>query len=420
MKLKELRLFNYIEQIGRPKVNVNQEHLISRDLISERYRQLEEGLCGNARKSSSITFFETATEIKLSYIAMLLSLKECDEEAFQNPYKLTEKKEIIKRANDISRLGREKAMLKEGLQNEDIKKYNAYNDLNIRVDYSKEKVAEKYKQQLELLLNKLNQNIEENSFTKEDIIVIQAIYLGMKVAFQTLSNPVERVNLDESIMLNFNPNREDLFQERNISELTYVPQREIKDENLGKKVVPMFFAHNSRGDEFIIEPTATVGFGKYRQQSGKITYESPYALTEYTIIKKYENKEFAESRKKEIENGNTQTEWDEMMDGEKFVVYGNIDYKMLSKKNTDPEYLRYNMDVLLSNINLENAIKYNGGYIGEVRVDTNTKEYVVGHDQDNLCTARKIQEIRRKNKITRPTRIPLDTKKYGYGEGDGR
>ena len=64
---------------------------------------------------------------------------------------------------------------------------------------------------------------------------------------------------------------------------------------------------------------------------------------------------------------------------------------LLMSKDVDPEYIRYNTDVLLSTVNLDEALEHNGGYIGEVYIDPRSREYVVHHDGDRVCLATEFQ-----------------------------
>lgn len=416
MKLKDLRLYNYIDQLTKTKNSIDQENLISRNLIKKKYKQLELGLKNKVTEKQSVSYLEAEIELKLAYINMLIALKENNIYAYQNADMLFEKKELARQASDIFRLSYTDAMKKESLQDADLKKYNSYKDLHIKDDILPEKINQKYKKQLNLFIKELDTIIEQNSYSRKNQIKLQALYLNMKTAYKTLENPIEKAILDEELSLNFNPNREDLFEEKNIAELTYVPQKSLTDPITKEKYKPIYFLHNSRYDEIIIEPLAEVGFGKYRQSDGKLTFQSPYALKEYCIIKKYENDELAQARRKEVEKGNTQSEWDDFFDGEKFIVYGNIDYAVLTNAQENSEYSRYNMDVLLSNINLETAIEHNGGFIGNIARDSETNDYIVFYDQDKLCAAKKIQEIRKKTKIDRPIRIALDANDIFQGD----
>ena len=69
----------------------------------------------------------------------------------------------------------------------------------------------------------------------------------------------------------------------------------------------------------------------------------------------------------------------------------------------DPEFIRYTQEVLLSTTNLEEASRYNGGYIGRVSVTPDRREYIVRHDKEALCVSKELQKatnmLRRKENI---------------------
>ena len=46
---------------------------------------------------------------------------------------------------------------------------------------------------------------------------------------------------------------------------------------------------------------------------------------------------------------------------------------------------------------MDEAIEHNGGYIGEVYVDKQSREYVVYHDQDKLCLAKEFENYKKRN-----------------------
>ena len=94
-------------------------------------------------------------------------------------------------------------------------------------------------------------------------------------------------------------------------------------------------------------------------------------------------------------------------------MYGNINTQLLTNAQVDLEYIRYNNDVLLSTLNMDEAIEHNGGYIGEVYVDRQSREYVVYHDQDKLCLAKEFEKYRKEkgNPEDKAIRIRLDKKR---------
>ena len=72
-------------------------------------------------------------------------------------------------------------------------------------------------------------------------------------------------------------------------------------------------------------------------------------------------------------------------------MYGNINTQLLTNKQVDIEYIRYNNDVLLSTLNMDEAIEHNGGYIGEIVQNDNGK-YDVYHYQDKLCACKEYEK----------------------------
>ena len=196
MKLKDLRLYNYIDQLTKTKNSIDQENLISRNLIKKKYKQLELGLKNKVTEKQSVSYLEAEIELKLAYINMLIALKENNIYAYQNADMLFEKKELARQASDIFRLSYTDAMKKESLQDADLKKYNSYKDLHIKDDILPEEINQKYKKQLNLFIKELDTIIEQNSYSRKNQIKLQALYLNMKTAYKTLENPIEKAILD--------------------------------------------------------------------------------------------------------------------------------------------------------------------------------------------------------------------------------
>lgn len=85
--------------------------------------------------------------------------------------------------------------------------------------------------------------------------------------------------------------------------------------------------------------------------------------------------------------------WDNQTDSEIFVVSGKINERLLRQEERDEEFIRYTQDVLLSTTNLEVAILNNGGYFGEVGLDSNRNDYIVKYNQEALCASIELQKV---------------------------
>ena len=246
--------------------------------------------------------------------------------------------------------------------------------------------------------------IMEEKFDKESALEMETLYLQISKAYEKLNNPETKQEIDEIIFLNFNPDRSDLYVEGNIGELTYIPEKAKtrRDDRL-------FILKNSQGDEILLKKTGTLGYGRFRKKDGNMSFQDPEALSEYTVVKKYNDSQLADARKAKIEARKTGTTWDENEGGEVFKVYGRLPIGILSSPSTDINYISYTINVLFSNANLLQAIQCNGGYMGEAIVDKKTEEYMVYHNQDLLCLAKEFEKIKGMYPIGEtPVRVPLD------------
>ena len=70
--------------------------------------------------------------------------------------------------------------------------------------------------------------------------------------------------------------------------------------------------------------------------------------------------------------------------------YNIFTYLNIAKLTSNPEFTALHADILFSDLNLEEAQKHNGGYIGEIVKNLNGK-FDVYHDQEKLCACKEYQ-----------------------------
>lgn len=401
---------DYITQLTRNLAKVERQHLISLNEIKSRMNMMEESLKNNFKSDSETLKLEEILQIKIAYMMLHTAYMEKYQDNKIDENKLFEKLEIIELAHNIEQKAKDEYIKKKDEKELNPRKNNEYKDLKIQVRAPIQEVNEQYDKMLIWWNTELGKEIKNNKITKENVIRNKILFDTLKEAHRNLEDENYKLKLDEILLFNFDPNQEKRYIPNNFSEITYIPEKKYVQRKNGAYQTPSYLAHNSEGDELFIIQTGDLGYGRFRKKDGDVTFRSPYELKEYRVIKTYKDQNLAQKRRELNKN-----KWNQERNGEEFIVYGNINTQLLTDKEVDLEYIRYNNDVLLSTLNMDEAIEHNGGYIGEVYVDKQSREYVVYHDQDKLCLAKEFQNFKLENEKKIPEdkamRIKLDKKK---------
>lgn len=401
---------DYITQLTRNLAKIERQHLISLNEIKTRMNMMEKSLRNNFKADSDTLKLEEILQIKMAYMMLYTAYIEKYPDTNIDENRLFEKQEIIELAHNIEKQSKKEYTKQKDEREANPRKYNEYKDLKVPVRTPIQEVNEQYEKILTWWNTELTNQIENNKITKEYVVKNKTLFDILKEAHRNLEDENYKLQLDEILLFNFDPNQEHRYIPKNFAEITHIPEKKYVQRKNGSYQTPSYLAHNSDGDELFIIQTGDLGYGRFRKKDGDVTVRSPYELKEYKVIKTYKNEEVAKKRKDLNKN-----KWNEERNGEEFVVYGNINTQLLTNAQVDLEYIRYNNDVLLSTLNMDEAIGHNGGYIGEVYVDKQSREYVVYHDQDKLCLAKEFENYKKEKGKDDPEdkaiRIRLDKKR---------
>ena len=387
---------DYLLQLNKIKCSPNRGNLLSFEEMTERMAQLNKSLVETNWITDEIERQERRIRLKIAYLMMVKAFKELYNIDVNTKYdELVEKQPLI----DYGRKLQDEANSNmDILLKENPRRVHEYAILQIPPKTPINEIRKIYPR----ILNEFEKNVDEKMdsglFEDKDVVDYSTIILLLESSYNNLQNAAYKMELDDALIQNFNPNQSSKYISNSFADITYIPEKKYVQAADGSRKLPAFIAKNSNGDEIIIIQTGDLGYGRFRQSSGKVTFINPYELKEYTIIKKYSEPEVESFRKELANSPENNVIWDDAENGEVFTVYGNIDTKLLTQKTTATEYIRYNNDVLLSTSNLEAAIRHNGGYIGEIDLDPETREYIVVHDRDKICLAIDFQDIKRKRK----------------------
>lgn len=386
------RVDDFVSQLVRIKVKTTRQHLISLREVDQRKQDLEE-----LYLNSKWNRIRSMIDLKLAYMMMRVAFEKAYNIDEENDYdELVEKDELVKLVREMEKASStELSAVEEEIRNNP-RLMNEYKVLGVPTRSSMNIIDEQYYEKIKAFEKALDQRIENGYLDKNEIIEAKAMIDMFSNAYSNISNPEYKLRLDEILLFNFNPDRAYKYSQGSFSEITYMPERKYVRKSNGDMQEPSYLAKNSQGDEIIIIQTGDLGFGRFKKEGGDVTFRDPYKLKEYKIIKRYKDPYLSEMRKKQTQKANSLTEWDDAENGEVFNVYGNINIKLLTNPQVDKEYIRYNTDVLLSTTNLEEALRNNGGYFGEVYLDRDNREYIVYFDDDSLSLAKDFKTIKDK------------------------
>ena len=327
--------------------------------------------------------------------------------------------EVVGKAEEYEREAVARFEEMEEQRRDNPREYNEYRYLSLGNIATEETIEDAYNKLLATIEKQADEMLNSEEPDIEQVIQLNAIYKNIVAAYSRISNHAKKREIDEMLLTPFNPDASALYLPNNFAEVTYIPQKAIND----KKGLPNNFTRfnmtNSFGDRITITRMAELGFGRFRQPDGKITYREYSTLGEYEIVKKYDDPAVEEKRKAQIPKiGITQTGskkgksapvqrkkdnlvhyWDEERKAEVFVVCGDLRERILFDRTQDENAQNFTINVLLSNNNLDAALKRNGGYIGDLFYDKSLPGYSATYDRDKLCLAKEIEAARKKQTI---------------------
>lgn len=294
------------------------------------------------------------------------------------------------------------------------RQYNEYRYLSLGNIADMETVNDAYYKLLETLDKQADQMLADEEPDSEQIISLNSIFKNIVAAHERISNLAKKREIDEKLLASFNSDASLLYMPYNFADVTYIPHRAINAKKGRANNLTVFETNNSFGDSMEITRLAEVGFGRFRQKSGKVTYRDYSTLGEYRIVKRYADPTIEEKRKEKIpimQGGKIikrglsknikrpEHYWDDDLGGEVFYVYADLRERILFDDSQDPDARRFVTDVLLSNANMDVAMEKNGGYIGDLSYDKRQKQYTATFDRDKLCLAKELEAIKYKHRL---------------------
>lgn len=349
---------DFVKQLTATKAVKEEANLINKKQIKESYNTLINSAFLFGKSRHEYEKLEDKIKLEFSYLCLLKILED-----YSDDYEV-EKTDLREKAREVLKCSE---TYKEVLREKNKKKcsyINPYQNLLLGNSATHVEIIRGYERQLSVISKMLDLELNKIEIDPKEIIESFATYLLQKQSFEILFNPITKRETDEEILINFEPNQEKIYSKVGIDDLSYIPER---NSNIYKMT-------NRFNDVIMFQKIGTLGYEKFKTREGKTTFRDNYTLQNYRIKKEY--KSFIDM------------EYDKDIPQKEFNIFTDLN---ISKLTSDSEFTAMHADILFSDLNLEQAVIHNGGYIGEIIQNENGK-FDVYHYQDKLCACKEYEK----------------------------
>lgn len=344
-----------IELMSRPKEETK-GNFTNKKCIRENYNSLINSAFFFGKSKQEFEKLEDKIKLKFSYLSLIKILEDYSEDYEVDKDDLQDKvNQILKSAESY----------KEALREKNKRKclyINPYQNLLLGNSATKAEIIVGYERQLSVISKMLDLQLTKKDIDPKELIETYSTFLLQMQSFYTLLNPVEKRQIDEEILINFNPNQENLYTFLQIDELSYIPK---KEGNIYKMT-------NRFNDVILFQEIGTLGFGRFNNNNRKAKINRNSTLQNYRIKKEYFS---ITPNEKDVPE-------------KEYNIFTHLD---ISQLTNDPEFTALHADILFSDFNLQEAEQHNGGYIGEIIQNENGK-FDVYHYQEKLCACKEYEK----------------------------
>lgn len=333
---------DYFKQIARGNI-------VTEDILKKRYNEFSNFIY--KLKASDVDRIQELIQIKFDYLVPSkflegytagLSYQELEDDYIKTKEKVLMKK---KEFND-----------KAKIRNESV---NPYRNLSVPQNAENYKINTSYGLQITNLKKELEKEEEKTFKDLDKIISLYAYYLLFKEAREILLDKKMRRKSDEEISLGFNSNQEDYFSKNMVSNVKFIP---ISGKSISYEI------KNRYGDIISFEHMGSLEYGQFGKK--RPLFQDKETLQKYSIHKKY----------------NSLPNDDGTIPEKDFTIYT---YLNINQMSIDEEFTSVHSNILFSDVNMEEAIIHNGGYIGEVEYSNG--KILVTHVKDKLCACKEYE-----------------------------
>lgn len=341
---------DFIKQLTTTKA-VKEASKVNKKSIKEAFNALIDSPFLFGKNRAEFEKLEDKIKLKFAYLCLLIILEDYNDE-----YEV-EKEELRDKAIQIYQSAEKyREVLREKNKNK-CSYINPYQNLLVGNSSTKLEIIRGYERQLNVISKILDFELTKKNIDPRQLIESYSTFLLQVQSFELLVNPIQKRKVDEEILINFDPDKENLYVNDAIERINYLPE---ENENIYRMT-------NRFNDVIMFQKIGTLEYEKFSVKDSS-------TLQNYRIRKEYESilDENSEKIKKEFN----------------IFTYLNI-----SKLTSDPEFTALHADILFSDLNLEQAQVHNGGYIGEIVRNIN-KKFDIYHDPDKLCACKEYEKNR--------------------------
>ena len=333
------KYLDYFKQIARGQV-------VTADILEKRYREFLNFI--NRLKASEAERIQELIQLRYDYLVTAKLL-----EGYNAGLSFEELKDgydkILEIAIDRKNEYNDKAKIRTETTNPYRNLSVAQNAENYKINFSYNKQIERLEKDLEKEETKLYKDIE-------NIVSLYAYYILFREAKDLLLDVEKRREIDEEIALGFNPNQESLYSENVVSNLKFIP---IQGSSIAYEI------KNKYGDIISFEHVGSLEYGQFGKKNP--LFKDRETLQKYKIHKVYNSMPKTDGKTREKD-------------------YEIFTFLNINQMSSDEVFTAAHANLLFSDVNIEEAIKHNGGYAGEL--EYNEGKIVVSHAQDKLCACR--------------------------------
>lgn len=349
---------DFVKQLTTTKAVKEEANSINKKQIKESYTTLIDSAFLFGKSRPEYEKLEDKIKLKFSYLCLEKILEDYSDDYEVEKNDLRDMaRQVFKSAESYKEVLREKNKSK-------CSHINPYQNLLLGNSVTHVEIILGYERQLNVLSRMLDAEQNKREIDPKQIIECFATFLLQKQSFEILSSPKLKRSIDEEIMINFDPNQEDLYSRVGINGLSYIPEQNGD----------IYKMKNRFNDVIMFQKIGTLGYEKFNTRSGKNTFRDNYTLQNYRVKKEYKSM--------------IDLEYDKDIPEREFNIFTDLNIAHLT---SDPEFTALHADILFSDLNLEQAQLHNGGYIGEIVQNDNGK-YDVYHYQDKLCACKEYEK----------------------------
>ena len=337
---------DFVKQLTTTKGVKEEENIVCKRQIKESYRSLIDSAFLFGKSRPDYEKLQDKVRLKFTYLCLIKILEEFGDDYEVDKIDLRNKaRQVFESSQSYKDVLREKNKSK-------CTYINPYQNLLLGNSSTNIEIVRGYERQLNVLIKMLDLELNKLEIDPKAIIECYATYLLQKQSYELLVNPIEKRQIDEEILINFNPNQEKLYSKIGVGELSYIPE---ENSDIYKMT-------NKFNDIIMFQKIGTLGY-----ETNTHTIRDDVTLQHYRIRKQYKSL--------------VDVEYKNNIPEEEFSIFTDLN---ISKLTQDPEFTALHADILFSDLNLRQAVLHNGGYIGEIVKNENGK-FDVYHYQDKLC-----------------------------------